>query len=105
MADVLGVGTTRTNGEGDLDGLPIVARMTRLFDELTRDPRLANEIVTRPHPLLITANRDELTVVVAPAAVWERGRELLKPFTHRFADGRRCSSCSATRPTSTSSRR
>ncbi len=65
---------------------PLVVRMTKLFDELRQDPRVENEIVTRPHPLLIATTRDELMVVVAPAEVWERGRELLKPFTQRFAD-------------------
>lgn len=86
MADVQIAGTRRTNGDGDLDGSPIVLRMTKLYADLARDPRLANEIVTRPHPLLVAASRDELMVVVAPAAVWERGRDLLKPFAHRFAD-------------------
>ena len=61
--------------------------MSKLFTELKRDPRLANEIVTRPHPLLLAASREDLMVIVAPAAVWERGRDLLKPFAQRFADG------------------
>ena len=86
MADVQSVGTTRTNGEVDLDASPILARMTKLFTELSVDPRLESEIVTRPHPLLLVVRRDDLMVIVAPAAVWERGRELLKPFTSRFAE-------------------
>lgn len=87
MADVLDADTTRTGGANDLDASPIVARMTRLFGELARDRRLADEVVTRPHPLLVTARRDDLTVVIAPAAVWERGRDLLTPFTPRLAEG------------------
>jgi HD-GYP domain-containing protein (c-di-GMP phosphodiesterase class II) len=86
MADVQSVGAARSNGEVDLSASPIVVRMTKLFIELSRDPRLGNEIVTRPHPLLIAVTRDDLMVILAPAAVWERGRELLKPFTHRLAD-------------------
>lgn len=77
--------TARTD-EDDVNATPLVARMTKLFAELTHDERFSNEVITRPHPLLIVASREELMIVVAPAAVWERGRELLKPFTHRFAD-------------------
>ena len=64
----------------------VVAKMTKLFGELCRDTRLEHEKVTRPHPLLIAATRDDLMVVLAPSAVWDRGRELLKPFAARFAD-------------------
>jgi HD-GYP domain-containing protein (c-di-GMP phosphodiesterase class II) len=78
--------TALTNGDGDVNASPLVTRMTKLYVELTRDGRLANEVVTRPHPLLIAATRDDLMVVVAPAAVWDRGRDLLKPFTRRFAE-------------------
>jgi len=77
------LGAARTNGDG---GTPLVGRMTRLAEQLAGDPRLASEIVSRPHPLLVAVTRDELMVVVAPAAVWDRGRELLKPFAARFAD-------------------
>ncbi|MFO0734289.1 MAG: HD domain-containing phosphohydrolase [Labilithrix sp.] len=59
--------------------------MTKLFGELKDDDRI-NGVVTRPHPLLIAASRDELMVVVAPSDVWEKGRDLLKPFAKRFAD-------------------
>jgi HD-GYP domain-containing protein (c-di-GMP phosphodiesterase class II) len=65
---------------------PLVAKVSRLFEQLAHDSRLVNETVTRLHPLLIGVTRDDLLVVVAPAAVWDRGRELLKPFSPRFAD-------------------
>jgi HD-GYP domain-containing protein (c-di-GMP phosphodiesterase class II) len=78
--------TALTNGDGDVNASPLVTRMTKLYVELTRDERLTNEVVTRPHPLLIAVTRDELMVVVAPAAVWDRGRDLLKPFARRFAE-------------------
>lgn len=64
----------------------LVARMSALAAELAADPRLAAEVVTRPHPLLLAVVREEVLVVVAPAEVWDRGRELLKPFAARFAD-------------------
>ncbi len=83
MADLQSVGSLRTNGEGQP---PLVAKMTKLATELARDTRLANEVVTRPHPLLIAVTRDDLMVVLAPAAVWERGKDLLRPFAARFAE-------------------
>ena len=57
-----------------------------IFHALKTDPRLAGETVTRPHPLLAMLAREDYAVVIAPAAVWDRGRELLKPFAHRFAE-------------------
>ncbi len=71
----------QSNGEA-----PLVAQMSKLFGELKSDTRLANEVATQPHPLLVAVTRDDLMVVVAPAAVWERGRDLLKPFASRFAE-------------------
>ena len=59
--------------------------MSKLHAELKADERLT-DVITQPHPLLIAASREELMVIVAPAEVWEKGRELLKPFTKRFAD-------------------
>ncbi|CAN5811709.1 HD family phosphohydrolase [soil metagenome] len=73
----------RTNGETT----PLlVSKMNRIADLLAHDTRLVNETVSRPHPLLVAVTRDDLMVVLAPAAVWDRGRELLKPFSARFAD-------------------
>ena len=75
-----------------------------------RDARFAADSVTRPHALLVTAWRtlaapngraqERLCVVIAPAAVWDRGRELLAPFARQASPtARRCSSSSAARPT------
>ncbi|HEX3344291.1 MAG TPA: hypothetical protein VHS09_06945, partial [Polyangiaceae bacterium] len=71
--------------------------MDRVADLLQRDARLAGDAVTRPHELLVTAWRtmsapngraqEKLCVVFAPAALWDRARELLAPFTERFAEG------------------
>jgi HD-GYP domain-containing protein (c-di-GMP phosphodiesterase class II) len=84
MADLQSVGSS---ARPSAEGTPLlVAKMTRLADDLTRDARLVNEVVTRPHPLLVAVTRDELMVVLAPAAVWDKARELLKPFAHRFAE-------------------
>ena len=67
-------------------GPGLVAKMSRLAEDLAHDSRLVAEVVTRPHPLLVAVTRDELMVVCAPAEVWDRGREILKPFAGRFAE-------------------
>jgi len=74
---------TKTTGDGSPE---LVRRVSRLADRLAGDPRLTTETVTQPHPLLVAVSRDDLMVLIAPAAVWDRGRELLKPFTSRFAE-------------------
>ncbi len=85
MTDMQSIGATapRTNGEPT----PLlVSKMNRLAELLANDTRLVNETISRPHPLLVAVTRDDLMVILAPAAVWDRGRELLKPFSARFAD-------------------
>jgi HD-GYP domain-containing protein (c-di-GMP phosphodiesterase class II) len=57
-----------------------------IYAALKTDPRLAGEVVSRPHPLLAMLAREDYAIVVAPAAVWDHGRELLRPFAERFAE-------------------
>jgi len=57
-----------------------------IFAALKTDPRLSGEMITRPHPLLTMLAREEYVVVIAPAAVWDRARELLLPFAPRFTE-------------------
>jgi HD-GYP domain-containing protein (c-di-GMP phosphodiesterase class II) len=74
-----------------------VLAMDRVAELLARDARLAADTVTRPHALMVTAWRtlsapngraqERLCVVFAPAAVWDRARELLSPFASKLADG------------------
>jgi HD-GYP domain-containing protein (c-di-GMP phosphodiesterase class II) len=85
MADLQSIGTARA--PADESAPLLVTKMTRLAEQLTSDARLTTSVVTRPHPLLVAVARDELMIVLAPAEVWDRGRELLKPFTGRLADG------------------
>ncbi len=73
------------------------ATTDRVHELLQRDPRLATDSVTRPHELLVVVwrtlvsnsgrARERLCVVFAPAALWDRARELLAPFADRFAEG------------------
>ncbi len=61
--------------------------MGRVVAGLVADPRLSDRVVTRPHPLLATVRQKQLFALIAPAAVWDRGREILRPFTQTLADG------------------
>ena len=61
--------------------------VAELAGRLAADPRLADRVVTRPHPLLTVVRQERLFVVIAPAAVWERGREVLRPFGPLLAEG------------------
>jgi HD-GYP domain-containing protein (c-di-GMP phosphodiesterase class II) len=75
--------------QGEVDGpLSIGPRgpIEPIFAALKTDPRLSGESVTRPHPLLTMLAREEYVVVLAPAAVWDRAREILLPFAPRFAE-------------------
>jgi HD-GYP domain-containing protein (c-di-GMP phosphodiesterase class II) len=71
--------------EGEPTPLGLLDRLERV---IAADPRLAGELVTRPHPLLAMVVREELSVVFAPAAVWDKARELLKPHAANFAESR-----------------
>jgi HD-GYP domain-containing protein (c-di-GMP phosphodiesterase class II) len=68
----------------DLHALDV---LTRLAAVLTADPRFSQDLVTRPHPLLVCVRRNESYAIIAPARVWDRGRDILKPLSHRFAEG------------------
>ncbi len=69
------------------DGVPpLLLKVTRLAQDLARHPRLDGAVVTRPHPLLASVLRDDLTIVIAPSAVWDRARDLLKPFATKLAE-------------------
>src|SRR5258706_10836651 len=72
-------------GVNDVAGTATGA-LARIADAIAADPRMAADRVTRPHPLLLMLTRDAMAIVVAPACVWDAGRELLKPFAARFAE-------------------
>lgn len=77
--------TERTTS-GSRDPPPAVRdAMDKIEGRLSTDVRFTSEIVTRPHPLLVFVVREELGVLFAPAIVWDRGRDLLKPYAARFA--------------------
>ena len=62
------------------------ALMSYLEAVVSSDGRFVNELVTRPHPLIVMVVREDLALVFTPASVWDRGKELLKPYATRFAE-------------------
>jgi len=55
---------------------------------LQGDPRQSQSIVAHPHPLLCSIRREGSIVLIAPAAVWDHGRDVFRPFASQFAEGR-----------------
>ena len=61
--------------------------IARLAEVVAADPRFARYAVQRPHPLLLVLANDAHAIVVAPSEVWDRGREILRPFGPKVAGG------------------
>ncbi|MFO0547924.1 MAG: HD domain-containing phosphohydrolase [Polyangiaceae bacterium] len=59
----------------------------RVFQMVREDPRLANRVIVRPHPLFLLVRKDAAAVLLAPAVVWDNARHLLRPFAGRLAEG------------------
>jgi HD-GYP domain-containing protein (c-di-GMP phosphodiesterase class II) len=78
-------------------GSAAVLAIDRVEERLRADARFANDTITRPHALLVAIGRvpvlpsgrtqERIGVVIAPASVWDRGRDLLVPFAEQFAEG------------------
>ena len=68
---------------------PNAAASVRLLGELAewlaRHPGQSGDTLTRPHPLLLSVRRSGFSVLIAPASVWDKGRDLLSPFLDKFA--------------------
>ncbi|MES1173790.1 MAG: HD domain-containing phosphohydrolase [Myxococcales bacterium] len=63
----------------------VVARLGALADWLSLHPGQSGDTLTRPHPLLLMVRRADFSVLVAPASVWDKGRDLLGPHLEKFA--------------------
>ncbi|UQA61536.1 HD family phosphohydrolase [Polyangium aurulentum] len=64
-----------------------LATMDTVLLRLRSDARLSDRVIVRPHPLLVTVRSDRLFAVLAPAVVWDRAREVLRPFAGQLASG------------------
>ncbi|MEO7037016.1 MAG: HD domain-containing phosphohydrolase [Polyangiaceae bacterium] len=62
-----------------------VARLGALAVWLGQHPGQSADTLTRPHPLLVLVRRAGFFVLIAPAAVWDKGRDLLSPYLEQFA--------------------
>ena len=62
-----------------------VSRLGALGDWLALHPVEAGDTLSRPHPLILAVRRGEFSVLVAPASVWDKGRDLLRPYLEQFA--------------------
>jgi len=62
-----------------------VDRLGTLGEWLTLHPGQNGDTVTRPHPLLLMVRRAGYRVLIAPASVWDKSRDLLSPYLEQFA--------------------
>ena len=62
-----------------------VAALNALGAWLAQNPCQSGDTLTRPHPLLLLVRRAGFLVLIAPASVWDKGRDLLTPYLEKFA--------------------
>jgi HD-GYP domain-containing protein (c-di-GMP phosphodiesterase class II) len=62
-----------------------VVGLSALGSWLAQNPGQNGDTSTRPHPLLLLVRRAGFLVIVAPASVWDKGRDLLSPYLEKFA--------------------
>jgi HD-GYP domain-containing protein (c-di-GMP phosphodiesterase class II) len=60
-------------------GLGAVAELWRA------SPHSAGDTITRPHPSILMVRRRGAFVLIAPAAVWDRARDLFAPYADKLA--------------------
>lgn len=61
--------------------------IARVAELLSSDARFAAFQIARPHPLLVMVRSETRFVVVASADVWDKGRDLLRPYGPKAAEG------------------
>ena len=66
----------------------LTVALSGLIEQLRADGRFADHPITHPHPLLISVRHGEQLVLVAPAVVWDNGREIFKPFASHFGESK-----------------
>lgn len=75
------------SGGQPMHELSAMSRLAESVKSASSDPRLEKLVVLAPHPLVAALSQDNLFILICPVAVWERGRELLRPFLARFVEG------------------
>src|SRR5262249_27822057 len=64
-----------------------LASLAACIETLQSDPRQAQNIISRPRPLLGTVRQGARVVLVAPASAWDHGRDVFRPYAEKFAEG------------------
>jgi HD-GYP domain-containing protein (c-di-GMP phosphodiesterase class II) len=59
-----------------------IAVLDRIVAELTSR---ATDTVVRPHPAIVLVRRQTFEVLIAPAGLWDKARDLLSPWTEKLA--------------------
>ena len=62
-----------------------VDQLGSLAEWLSYHPAQSSDTLVRPHPLLVLVRRADFLVLIAPASVWDKGRDLLSPYLEKFA--------------------
>jgi HD-GYP domain-containing protein (c-di-GMP phosphodiesterase class II) len=62
-----------------------LAALDRIESQLALRPADTGDTVLRAHPLVLVVRRQEFLVVLAPASVWDRKRDLFAPWTEKLA--------------------
>jgi len=60
-------------------------RLGTLAEWLAQHPGQSGDTVTRPHPLVLMVRRAGYRVLIAPASVWDKGRDLFRPYLELLA--------------------
>ena len=79
--------STESAGTSDTPAHSEAGRLEEQIRAILADPRLEKLSVLAPHPLVVGLTDGDLILLLAPASVWERGRDLLRPFLSRFVEG------------------
>jgi HD-GYP domain-containing protein (c-di-GMP phosphodiesterase class II) len=62
------------------------SHIARVAELLSSDARFAAYTIARPHPLLVLVREEGRAILVAPGDVWDRGRDILRPYAQKIAE-------------------
>ena len=62
-----------------------LAALDRVESLLSQHPAASGDAILRAHPLLLVVRRQTFSAIVAPAAVWDRKRDLFTPYMEKLA--------------------
>jgi HD-GYP domain-containing protein (c-di-GMP phosphodiesterase class II) len=83
----MATGRTEASGELRPAARAVVGGLDAVAAMLSSDARFSDYAVSRPHPLVLLVRKGDKTVLLAPGSVWDRGRDVLRPYVTRFVAG------------------